>query len=118
GPSAIPEGRLEPMAVEVLATHSYEIPALSVGAQLKNAHVPVMFWRSVGASQNTFFLESFVDEMAHAAGQDPYQFRRAMLDRPDYLGVLDMMAEKGNWGSPLPARVPGERRGRGMAIVD
>ena len=103
----------EPMAVEVLAGHAYKIPNLSVALALKNAHVPVAFWRSVGASQNTFFLESFIDELAHAAGQDPYKFRRAMLDRPDYLGVLDTMAEKGDWGKPLP---PG--RGRGMAIVD
>ena len=118
GPKAIPEGALEPMAVEVLATHAYKIPAQSVGGQLKNAHVPVMFWRSVGASQNTFFLECFVDEMAHAAGQDPYQFRKAMLDRPDYLGVLDMMADKSGWASPLAPGKPGERRGRGMSIVD
>ncbi len=108
-----PGGGVEPMAVEVLATHAYKVPNLSVGAAIKNMHVPVSFWRSVGASQNTFFLECFIDEMAHAAGQDPYQFRRAMLDRPDYLGVLDMMAEKGNWGAPLPAG-----KGRGMAIVE
>lgn len=114
----LPPTVVEPMAVEVLATHSYRIPALEVAAAMKNTHVPVMFWRSVGASQNTFFLESFIDEMAHAAGQDPYQFRRSLLDRPDYLGVLDMMAEKGNWGAPLPARAAGDRRGRGMAIVD
>ena len=112
GSNPVPSG-LEPMAVEVLATHSYRIPGQSVGAVLKNAHVPVGFWRSVGASQNTFFLESFIDELAHAAGQDPYKFRRAMLDRPDYLAVLDMMADKGNWGAPLPAG-----RGRGMAIVE
>ena len=109
----LPPTVVEPMAVEVLATHAYKIPGLDVQAAQKNAHVPVMFWRSVGASQNTFFLESFIDEMAHAAGQDPYKFRRAMLDRPDYLGVLDMMAEKGNWNDPLPAG-----RGRGMSIVD
>ena len=114
----LPPGVVEPMAVEVLATHSYKIPALEVAAAQKNMHVPVMFWRSVGASQNTFFLESFVDEMAHAVGQDPYQFRRSLLDRPDYLGVLDMMADKGDWGRPLAADPAGGRRGRGMAIVD
>ena len=114
----LPPTFVEPMAVEVLATHSYKIPALQVGAVMKNAHVPVMFWRSVGASQNTFFLESFVDEMAHAAGQDPYKFRRAMLDRADYLGVLDMMADKGDWTKPLESGPAGSRRGRGMSIVD
>ncbi len=112
GPNAVPTG-IEPMAVETIATHAYKIPSNDIGVQLKNAHVPVMFWRSVGASQNSFFIESFIDEMAHAAGQDPYLFRRAMLERPDYLAVLDTMAKKGNWGDPL---APG--RGRGMAIVE
>ena len=108
------ESGLEPMAVEVLATHAYKIPHEHVGAVLKNAHVPVMFWRSVGASQNTYFMESFIDEMAHQAGKDPYQFRRAMLlDRPDYLAVLDTMAQKSGWDKPLPAG-----SGRGMAIME
>ena len=118
GPNPFAGRGVEPMAVEVLATHAYRIPAQSVGAHIKNAHVPVSFWRSVGASQNTFFLESFIDEMAHAAGQDPYQFRKSMLDRADYIGVLDTMAEKGNWGSPLAPDPAGGRRGRGMSIVD
>ncbi|WP_158912533.1 xanthine dehydrogenase family protein molybdopterin-binding subunit [Caulobacter sp. S45] len=113
GLNDVPSG-IEPMAVEVLATHAYKVPNNQVGVMLKNAHIPVMFWRSVGASQNTFFLESFIDELAHAAGQDPYQFRRSLLlDRPDYLGVLDTIAKHGNWGDPLP---PG--RGRGIAIVE
>jgi isoquinoline 1-oxidoreductase beta subunit len=102
---------LEPMAVECIATTPYLIPNLHVGVQLKNTHVPVMFWRGVGSSQNGFFIESFIDEMAHAAGQDPYAFRRAMLTRKDWLGVLEVMADKGDWGKPM---APG--RGRGMAI--
>ncbi|HEX4096247.1 MAG TPA: molybdopterin cofactor-binding domain-containing protein, partial [Caulobacteraceae bacterium] len=118
GAAKFPPSFVEPMAVEVVATHSYRIPALQVSAVMKNAHVPVMFWRSVGASQNTFFLESFVDEMAHAAGQDPYHFRRAMLDRADYLGVLDMLADKGDWAKPLEPGPAGSRRGRGISIVD
>ena len=108
------ENGLEPMAVEVIATHAYKIPNNRVEVVLKNAHVPVMFWRSVGASQNTFFLESFIDELAHEAGQDPYMFRRSLLlDRPDYLGVLDTIAKKSNWGEPM---APG--RGRGIAIME
>ncbi len=114
----LPPTFVEPMAVEVIATHAYKIPALQVAAVMKNSHVPVMFWRSVGASQNTFFLESFIDEMAHAAGQDPYQFRRAMLDRADYLGVLDMLADKSGWGKPLEPGPEGSRRGRGISVVD
>jgi isoquinoline 1-oxidoreductase beta subunit len=113
GMSKVEEG-VEPMAVEVIATHAYKIPNNHVGVMLKNSHVPVMFWRSVGASQNTFFLESFIDELAHEAGEDPYRFRRKLLlDRPDYLAVLDTIAEKGNWGEPLP-----KGRGRGIAVVD
>ncbi|HTK33695.1 MAG TPA: xanthine dehydrogenase family protein molybdopterin-binding subunit [Caulobacteraceae bacterium] len=108
------ENGVEPMAVEVLATHAYQIPNNHVGLMLKNTHVPVMFWRSVGASQNTFFLESFIDELAHEAGADPYQFRRAMLtDRPDYLAVLDTIAKNGSWGEPMP-----KGRGRGIAVVE
>ena len=79
---------------------------------LKNTHVPVMFWRSVGSSQNAFFVESYIDELAQAAGQDPYKFRRALLaGKSDFLGVLDKIAEKSDWGKPLPAG-----RGRGIAI--
>jgi len=111
-PEAIASG-VEPMAVECLARSFYTFPSRDVGVLLKNSHVPVSFWRGVGSSQNGFFIESFVDEMAHAAGQDPYKFRRAMLDRPDVLGVLDAMAEKGDWGKPLP-----KGRGRGMAVIE
>ena len=108
------ENGIEPMAIEVIGTHAYKIPNQHLGLMLKNAHVPVMFWRSVGASQNTFFLESFIDELAHEAGQDPYMFRRSLLlDRPDYLGVLDTIAKKSNWGEPM---APG--RGRGIAIME
>ena len=108
------ENGIEPMAIEVIGTHAYKVPNQHLGLMLKNAHVPVMFWRSVGASQNTFFLESFIDELAHEAGQDPYQYRRnLLLDRPDYLGVLDTIAKHGNWGEPM---APG--RGRGIAIME
>jgi isoquinoline 1-oxidoreductase beta subunit len=108
-----PSGKgVEPMAVEGLVNMPYAIPNLKVDAVLKNTHVPVMFWRSVGSSQNAFALESFIDELAHEAGQDPYQFRRKMLaDKPDYLRVLDMVAEKSNWGQKMPAG-----KGRGIAI--
>ena len=83
-----------------------------VGVNLKNTHVPVMFWRSVGSSQNAFAVESFIDEFAHAAKRDPLEYRRALLEgRPDFLAVLDTLADKGDWGKPLPKGV-----GRGMAI--
>ncbi|MBX6330008.1 MAG: xanthine dehydrogenase family protein molybdopterin-binding subunit [Pseudolabrys sp.] len=106
------ENGVEAQAVEGIANIPYAIPNLRVGCMLKNTHVPVMFWRSVGSSQNAFFVESYVDELAHAAGQDPYRFRRALLaHRPDFLGVLDTIAEKSDWNRPL-----GPGRGRGIAI--
>jgi len=72
----------------------------------------VGFWRSVGSSQNAFFMESYVDELAHAAGKDPYHFRRALLaHRSDFIDVLDKIADKGDWGKPLP-----KGKGRGIAI--
>jgi isoquinoline 1-oxidoreductase beta subunit len=103
---------VEPLAVEGLVNMPYTIPNLKVDAVLKNTHVPVMFWRSVGSSQNAFAVESFIDELAHEAGQDPYQFRRKMLaHKPDFLRVLDMLAEKSNWSQKMPAG-----KGRGIAI--
>jgi isoquinoline 1-oxidoreductase beta subunit len=106
------DNAIEPMAVEGLANLPYAIANLRVDAVLKNTHIPVMFWRSVGSSQNAFAVESFIDEMAHEAGQDPYQFRRKLLEaKPDFLRVLDMAAEKSNWGEKMP---PG--KGRGIAI--
>jgi isoquinoline 1-oxidoreductase subunit beta len=103
---------VEPLAVEGLVNMPYDVPNLKVDAVLKNTHVPVMFWRSVGSSQNAFAVESFIDELAYEAGQDPYQFRRKMLaGKPEFLSVLDMLAQKANWGQKMPAG-----KGRGIAI--
>ena len=106
------ENGIEPMAVEGLANSPYAVASTRVDCVLKNTHIPVSFWRSVGSSQNAFAIESFIDEMAHAAGQDPYQFRRKLLARrADFIKVLDTLAEKSGWGQPLPAGT-----GRGIAI--
>jgi isoquinoline 1-oxidoreductase beta subunit len=106
------ENGIEPMAVEGLANAPYAAQAVKVDCVLKNTHVPVMFWRSVGSSQNAFAVESFIDELALAAGEDAYRFRRKLLaGKSDFVSVLDTLAEKGDWGKKLP---PGF--GRGMAI--
>ena len=106
------ENGVERMAVEGLANCPYRADALKVGVNLKNTHVPVMFWRSVGSSQNAFAVESFIDEVAYAVKRDPLEYRRALLlGRPDFLAVLDKLADKGDWGKPLPKGV-----GRGVAI--
>ena len=77
-------------------------------------HVPVGPWRSVEASWHGFFIESFADELAHAAGKDPLEFRRAMLaNAPRHLNVLNVAAEKAGWGTPMPAG-----RARGIAIFE
>lgn len=73
--------------------------------------IPVGFWRSVGASINLFAVESLVDELALAAGQDPLQFRRANLSDPRWLAVLEAAAALAGWGTPLPAG-----RARGIAV--
>ena len=74
--------------------------------------VPIGFWRSVSASHNGFFAESIVDELAHAAGRDPWQFRRGLLAaHPRLVAVLDRAAKEAGWGQPL-----GAGRARGIAI--
>ncbi|MGH7091592.1 MAG: molybdopterin cofactor-binding domain-containing protein [Stellaceae bacterium] len=102
----------EPMATAGLSDHGYDIPNDRIDAVIKNTHLPVWFWRAPGANQHVFAIESFIDELATASAQDPYQFRRKLLKgRPDWLKVLDTAAEKGDWGEPLP-----KGRGRGIAI--
>jgi len=92
----------------------YGVPNLRIEFAMRNSHVPVGFMRTVFHSQNPFMRECFVDEMAHAAGKDPYEFRRVMLrGRPKDLGVLDAAARSSGWGSPLPAGVH-----RGIAAQD
>ena len=90
----------------------YRVPNFEVGYVMRNTPVPVGFWRGVNHSQNGFFRESFVDEMAHARGEDPYQFRRKLLAaNPRSLAVVDAVAKLSGWGRP--------RRGvfQGMAVV-
>ena len=76
--------------------------------------IPLGFWRSVGASQNAFVVECFMDEVAAAAGRDPYELRRELLQsKPRHLRTLELAATKAGWGTPLP---PGH--GRGIAIAE
>jgi isoquinoline 1-oxidoreductase subunit beta len=90
----------------------YALPNYSVRQYRTATPVPVGSWRSVGHSYNAFFTESFIDELAHAAGQDPYRYRRALLEsKPRQLAVLELAAGKAGWGQPLPAG-----RARGIAL--
>lgn len=92
----------------------YTIPNQYIGYTEAKTHVPFGAWRSVDHSHQGFFTESFVDELAHAAKADPYQFRRAMLTAlPRHIAVLDAAAKMADWGSPLP-----KGQGRGIALVE
>src|SRR2546426_705388 len=100
--------------VEGIAEIRYTIPNILVEYHPPDVGIPTSYWRSVGYSHNTFFTESFVDELAAAGKQDPVQFRRKLLAKaPHMLGVLELAAEKAGWGKPLPAG-----RFRGVAVVD
>jgi isoquinoline 1-oxidoreductase subunit beta len=99
-----------PFYTEGVYNLSYAIPNLRVTGVDKNIGVRFGFWRSVNESHNPFMLEGFIDEIAHQAGQDPYQFRRSMLQHPEaqrLLGVLDAVAEKGDWGRVKPGHALG-----------
>jgi len=84
----------------------YTVPNLRTEYAMRNTHVPVGPWRGVNTNQNAVYLECFMDEVAKAAGRDPLEFRRALMQKhPKHLGVLNAAAEKGDWGKPLPAGV-------------
>ncbi len=87
----------------------YAIPNLLIDHAMRNTAVPAGFWRGVNNNQNAIYLECFMDELAHAAGQDPLAFRRKMLGgSPKHLAVLNAVAEKAGWGTPTK---PGIFRG-------
>ncbi len=102
------------MMVEGLAHQPYDLGAVRIDQIARELPVEVGNWRSVGHSQNAFFKESFIDEMAIAAGQDPFAYRREMLtDAPRFRAVLEKAAEMSNWGTPL-----GPNQGRGIALQE
>ena len=99
-------------SVEGASNLAYAIPNLRVELHSPRIGIPVLWWRSVGHTHTAFATEVFIDELAVAAGQDPYQYRRALLaDRPRHRAVLELAAEKAGWGTPLP-----KGRGRGIAV--
>jgi isoquinoline 1-oxidoreductase beta subunit len=107
-------GGIDPTSVEGVTDSPYliAVPNHRVELHTVDPGVPVLWWRSVGHSINAFVVESFVDELAHAAKKDPLEFRRALLAKaPRVRAVLELAAGKAGWGSPLP---PG--RARGLAV--
>jgi isoquinoline 1-oxidoreductase beta subunit len=84
----------------------YTVPNLLIEYAMRNTHVPVGPWRGVNTNQNALYMECFMDEVAHAAGTDPLEFRRALMqNHPKHLAVLNEVADKAGWGKPLPAGV-------------
>ncbi len=110
--SAMVKDGIDNTSVEGAADTPYAIPNLQVELHSPKNGVPVLWWRSVGHSHTAFVMESFMDELAHKAGKDPYQYRRTLLAKhPRNLKVLETAAEKAGWGKPLP-----KGRGRGIAV--
>jgi len=84
----------------------YDVPNLLIEYVMRNTHVPVGPWRGVNTNQNAVYMECFIEECARAAGKDSLAFRRSLMGKkPNHLAVLNAVAEKGDWGKPLPAGV-------------
>jgi len=96
------------------STPPYLIPNFQIDSLIKETGVPIGAWRSVGPSQNGFVIESFIDELAHAAKKDPFEYRRHLLSKsPRLRRALEVAAEKVGWNKPLPAG-----HGLGIAAVE
>lgn len=103
-------------SVEGASNLAYQIPNLHVELHSPKLGVPVLWWRSVGHTHTAFSTEVFIDELAVAAGKDPYEFRRSLLAQNSrHIGVLDLAAAKAGWSKPLAPK-SGVRRGRGIAV--
>jgi isoquinoline 1-oxidoreductase beta subunit len=106
---------IDPTSVEGAANIAYDIPNIAVELSTTKAGVPVLWWRVVGSSHTVFAVEAFIDEVAHAAGEDAFSFRRKLLEhQPRLKGVLELAADKAGWNSgPMPAG-----KGRGIAVAE
>jgi isoquinoline 1-oxidoreductase beta subunit len=110
-PQNIKDGRdpgvfqgLNPSGTE--GVFGYTVPNLLIDHAMRNPHVPPGTWRGVNFNQNTIYLECFIDEIAHATGQDPLALRRKLMAKhPKHLAVLNAVAERAGWGKPLPKGV-------------
>ncbi len=109
----LPKDTLDPFMAEAAVT-GYNIPNTQHDLVIHDTGVRVGYWRAVSHSMNAFANESFIDELAKAAGQDPYAYRMKMLSgKPRYANVLKLAAEKAGWGKPLP-----KGHARGIALME
>jgi isoquinoline 1-oxidoreductase beta subunit len=105
---------IDPISIGGIAAFAYNIPNCRAEYVHHDPGIPFGFWRAPGGSVSGFITESFADELAVAAGKDPFEFRRGLLTRtPRLKNVLELAAEKAGWGKPLPAG-----RFRGIAAID
>jgi isoquinoline 1-oxidoreductase beta subunit len=111
-PAMIKDG-VDPINTRCFADNPYAVPNFTNEYAMRNPHVPPGFWRAVAHTNNPLARECFIDELAHAAGRDPYQFRRPLLQGKKDLGVLDAVAKAANW-----AAKPARGVHRGIAVVD
>jgi isoquinoline 1-oxidoreductase beta subunit len=110
--SAMVKNGIDEASTEGAVDLPYAVPNLLVDLHSPKTGVPVLWWRSVGHSHTAFVVESFIDELAHAAGKDPYEYRKGLLaGHARHLGVLDLAAGKAGWGTPVPSG-----RARGIAV--
>jgi isoquinoline 1-oxidoreductase beta subunit len=104
---------IDPDAISGVQDMPYALPNQLVEYAMVELPIPVGFWRSVGYSVNAFGVESFMDELAHAAGKDPVQFRLDHMEKGSRIyNLLSLLAEKGGWSTPVPAG-----RARGVAVT-
>jgi isoquinoline 1-oxidoreductase beta subunit len=110
--SAMVKNGIDHTSVEGAADTPYAIPNLQIELHTPKSPVTVLWWRSVGHSHTAFVMESFLDELAHATGKDPLQYRKELLQQhPRHLKVLQTAAEKAGWGKRIA-----KGRGRGIAV--
>jgi len=109
---------IDAVSVEGASNLPYAIPNLKVDLHTpKDINVPVLWWRSVGSSHTAYSTETFLDEVAVAAGKDPLALRLELLTaHPRHAGVLKLAADKAEWDKPLKPGKEGEHRGRGIAV--
>jgi isoquinoline 1-oxidoreductase beta subunit len=104
-------------SVEGASNLPYAIPNMAVDLHSPSLGVPILWWRSVGSTHTAYSTETFIDELAAAAGKDPVEFRKAMLSaHPRHLAALTLAADKADWSKPLAPGKAGEKRGRGVAV--
>jgi isoquinoline 1-oxidoreductase beta subunit len=115
GFSALIKDGIDTTSVEGASTIAYDIPNIAVDLATTKNGVPVLWWRVVGSSHTSFAVETFIDEVAHMANADPFEFRRKLLEHePRMKAVLELAAQKAGWSSaPLP-----KGKGRGIAVAE